>query len=678
MIVRKGSRIRQHRYIVLWLALLVALFAVSMNTAQAQWTAVAPNLLGPLSIQSGVLTTKSGLVWAANTKLYMSKDFGTTWSLRSPTLYTNDNISDVCFYDNMLGLVGTRQGYVYITRDQGVTWSQLYHPQGASGVCFLGSPNSILITEAAGSVEISTDQGSSWKSLQFGVYTPYAVPLLGGGALVLAGSNTKGLTINSTTDYGATWQQKAGRIDGDCWSFAVDPCNPKHIYVANEEGSVVNNGKAELYVSSDGGDTWNVTFSQQRLYLSGSVTVASNAIYAQTVKNGILRSTDLGATWKNVGGPSSAAFDTRAVLALDDNLLLAADGNGTIYRSINGGTDSVHGPLHTRTLTFSPTTLFTSDTLYSCDPPVTDTINYEAYFCTPLHVLRQWISGGDSNSYALLEQAPSVLDGTGRLRVEFAPKGPGDYRSTLKLLLEDSTVISFPLYGTRIGTVTVGLETANAVTDTIGASLTIPVKVTKVDSTQSFTVVLHYPDTSLLYLGTKSLRGNTIDLSNEMWSGRSKLGITLDTISSDSIIAYAEFWIKAGASRCQTVTIDSLTVPGNLPNCALNLNGPLTATLCFPEGCGVQIITDFMQSGHVTALRIQPNPAHNAVTISSDSSAIVSLQVIDRNGVVRLNKTGLADQTIHLNIEGFLNGLYFLRARTAHGEEIVQQILVTK
>ncbi len=69
-------------------------------------------------------------------------------------------------------------------------------------------------------------------------------------------------------------------------------------------------------------------------------------------------------TWNAIGGPVLAS-DTRNVVAITDNMILAADTSGTIWLTTNGGGDSVQSE-PPGTLTLSPTVLFSADTL-RCD-----------------------------------------------------------------------------------------------------------------------------------------------------------------------------------------------------------------------------------------------------------------------------------------------------------------------
>src|SRR5689334_10639311 len=94
---------------------LLACLALSPAATLAQWTPVAPNLLGPIDIETGSITTKSGIIWAGTHDLWMSSDFGTTWAKRSPGLVDRlDRIKAIHFYDDKIGALVSHYGYIFL------------------------------------------------------------------------------------------------------------------------------------------------------------------------------------------------------------------------------------------------------------------------------------------------------------------------------------------------------------------------------------------------------------------------------------------------------------------------------------------------------------------------------------------------------------------------------------
>ncbi len=60
----------------------------------------------------------------------------------------------------------------------------------------------------------------------------------------------------------------------------------------------------------------------------------------QTAAMALQRSTDDGVTWTNIGGPTQE-FDTRTIAAVNSNIVLVLDANGSVWRTMNSGGDSL-------------------------------------------------------------------------------------------------------------------------------------------------------------------------------------------------------------------------------------------------------------------------------------------------------------------------------------------------
>ncbi|MFI5264267.1 MAG: WD40/YVTN/BNR-like repeat-containing protein, partial [Candidatus Kapaibacterium sp.] len=253
------------------------------------WVKVAPNLLGTQEIETGAITHKSGITWAGSLRsVFMSPDSGITWIDRSPPILGKDNLDDITFYDNKIGLVCTNHGIVFRTDDQGMSWREIHRSQYAYSVAFLSSPDNIIVTSGpGGTIDVSRDGGVSWQlPYSPGGGAPEVRPLLGGGAMLLAGTLPGGsYHILRTNDYGMTWQQMPGTTDFDTYSFDVNPCDPRFIYVINEKGTISGNNQAEIFTSSDAGNSWTVSQGFPRIYFSGSVALTTKAVFVQTVSN---------------------------------------------------------------------------------------------------------------------------------------------------------------------------------------------------------------------------------------------------------------------------------------------------------------------------------------------------------------------------------------------------------
>lgn len=644
----KGStlpgRMQFHHHVVgVVRRLLCGLFVLCPLITTAQWTAVAPNLLAPIGIEGGCITTKSGLIWAGSHELWMSSDFGTIWSKRSPNLVDKaDRFKAIHFYDEMIGAAVTHYGYVFLTKDQGLTWQQSVRTSAATGVAILSPPENIIVAAGTtGEVFVTHDGGVNWKATKVGTSIADVRPLLGSSAYILNGftppGDTSEMHLMRTTDFGETWTMMPGVVDFDTYSFDVDPCNPSVVYVINEDGSTTRDSLCQIFRSTDWGVSWQslgtkpISKGNPRHFYSGSIWLTPVALFAQTVSDGVLRSTDLGTTWQTIGGPS-VTYDTRLVCAVNANLIVAADNNGTIWRTQSSGGDSLAVGSQFELLRSLPSELFTTDSLRVCDSPVVGYIQLLSNFCKTPRIIAQSITGIDSLDYVLVRGVRDSLSGNDSVIISFKPSAAGDRRGYYTITLEDGTKLSFPLKGYGRGLKFVESSTLNASTDTIGGYVAVPLTFTGLDREQNIGLVVRFEPT-MTYLGSFTNDGTRIDLPGEVWQDGSRLAIPADKLRLDSASGYSYFAVFPRRGPCYDVSFDSLTILDEFSKCEYVLGAGIQATVCPPTGCGIMIITDFMLQGSVPDLMVQPNPTSGNLTLtSSEALGACEVKIFDNVG----------------------------------------------
>ncbi|MEM6672590.1 MAG: glycosyl hydrolase [Planctomycetota bacterium] len=187
---------------------------------------------------------QSFALYAASNVLFRSRDLGQSWEPISPDLTRND--------PSKLGPSGGP-----ITKDNtGVEYyctifAAFEHPL-QKGAIWCGSDD--------GRVHVTVDDGATWSEI-----TPNGLPewtqindlvpdpFEAGGAY-LAGTRYKlddfSPYLFHTTDYGRTWRDLSGGIDGDHFTRAIeaDPERRGLLFAGTERG---------LYVSLDGGASWS-------------------------------------------------------------------------------------------------------------------------------------------------------------------------------------------------------------------------------------------------------------------------------------------------------------------------------------------------------------------------------------------------------------------------------------
>jgi photosystem II stability/assembly factor-like uncharacterized protein len=323
------------------------------STLSAQWTSVAPNIITPIFRpynSGGIITSHNGILWAGYSDVWMSADTGKTWSKRSPfnqSLPNNSCIKDISFFDDNIGLATTQNGEVYITQDQGLSWTQhiLPNPLRASveSGCFAGSPNDIIACNYSGDRYASHDGGATWFGITGTDNFASEVLPAGGGLTYLISGTFSGSRLWQTNQFGNAWTSSGlATFNWDSYSFARDRCDTQVFYVANDDFVARTDNFSRIFVTTNSGGSWAEFAKQPWPYYCGSISAAPNAIFVQSYK-GISRSTDQGATWNFIGGPPNI-MDTRFVTALDNNVVVAVDSFGSVFVTTNSGGDSLSYP----------------------------------------------------------------------------------------------------------------------------------------------------------------------------------------------------------------------------------------------------------------------------------------------------------------------------------------------
>jgi len=300
------------------------------------------------------------LVGTIGQGVMMSADDGESWTRSS----VRHGMHSDCIVKTLLadqwhpGVVyaGTDMG-VYESRDSGAGWRLLDTPMTGSMVWSMAidpvDPNVRFAgtgTPSRPGIYRSTDAGKSWALLDVDIAKDcpnVGTPRPTGIAVdptdhrhVWVGLEVDG--VRHSTDGGDTWTKVNGQIPNpDVHSVLVVAGPPKAVF------TVVND---DVWRSTDDGKSWHAAHAREVFpwHYPRSITVKPNDPKTVFVTLGdstpgrigtVMRSTDAGATWQNLGLPvqPNSAMWTVSIPASAPDTVFAASRYGYLYRSDDGG-----------------------------------------------------------------------------------------------------------------------------------------------------------------------------------------------------------------------------------------------------------------------------------------------------------------------------------------------------
>jgi photosystem II stability/assembly factor-like uncharacterized protein len=644
----------------------IALFSCS-HAAQAQWVELSPALIGHGPYNNlGAMASAGGVSWAGMYDLYKSTDQGQTWN--SLLWLGGSSANDISFYDDSTGVVSTVGGNgLYLTTNQGRTWQNYFSGDDIFSARFAGSAKIIVVGDA--SVHqfcFTTDGGATWTERAANIdpkdfYSPASCSVI---AFV---ENYESSYIAATTDYGQTWTNRPGTMEPDAHTFAALPPDGNIIFGINEEGGNYSqdNDLAEIYLSRDGGGSFKSIEQYPLASLAGCALITPAVVYVPTRTNGILESTDTGATWSTASGPSFA-IDCRDLVAVNDTLLLLADQQGSIWSAVDtrakgmsfGSTQATPSQL-----TLSLSSVQFPDTVSICGQPASVVV-YVSSECGGPQIANVSFAGSgiDSNFFSLQSGA---LDDS--IVVLFAPDAARAYSAEIQVATSDGHTITLPVTGAGTNSGTLQLFSSNVVrNDTIGGIVSVPLIMVPGAQWSKLTASLQFDTAMLVYLRTH-IPGDPTDFTTAYGTGTAQIQLYGSQVHGDTI-CLADFLIFPETDSCTTVQFDSISVTYSKgSNCILS-NPDVTAQVCAPVGCGTPLLSEYVRYGGIPAIQVVPNPAGGSVSIVSNRDIGSStISIYDAGGIQRISTTEAVgpEQSPNITLDGLPSGVYFVRIQGA-------------
>ncbi|MFZ0391259.1 MAG: YCF48-related protein, partial [Calditrichia bacterium] len=281
-------------------------------------------------------------------EMSISPDSGSGWSYPLKIIPEKNEINDVCFKNDLYGLISGAKGYIGKTVDGGLSWEQLPNP-------FVGQDktlnfiklygNRAITGTNGGKYLISYDSGQSWQERQMplspylaqqqylntGFFINDQIGFVGGDSAV----------IYKTTDGGESWEVMPFTGFGYPKIYKLYFRDSLHGFALGSYGSV-------LY-SSDGGNSWN--FLTQLFnnntnsipYLRDIVFTDQEHGYICGEGGALYESVDGGLTWSQMDVPVEVyPFSLNSFGSTSGSALLVSGDNGYI---LGKGISAIEPPL---------------------------------------------------------------------------------------------------------------------------------------------------------------------------------------------------------------------------------------------------------------------------------------------------------------------------------------------
>ena len=265
-----------------------------------------------------------GMVSGVGGELLYTEDGGQRWVRRSSGA-AGRNIYDLAIHESGVGYAVGYQGAVIRTEDSGASWwwTERFTPYVTGHLTRVAVPtaNTVVVVAEDGAIYHSSDRGDRWSSNRVSEGRPlrdlsFSDSLngwvVGHGVLYLS------------TDGGRSWQGDFTSITTPL--YGVHALTPSLVYATGDGG--------HLFRTEDGGETWED--------LQNEFTVRFSAVHADLQGNitlgwlgGLVHSSDGGVTWSDHPAPSGSSL--RHFSFLTPNVVWCGQDDGPLMTTTDAG-----------------------------------------------------------------------------------------------------------------------------------------------------------------------------------------------------------------------------------------------------------------------------------------------------------------------------------------------------
>lgn len=342
---------------------LLTLFLSALAAQSQQWQSIGPEggtvrslAFDPHNPDRIFLGTSAG-------RIYLSTDNGSTWSrfahLGSSSEMVLDHIvidpvsSKNIYVSAWNAQLPDSDGEIFRSHDGGKTWDLMADMHGKSVRALALAPSNpkVLIAGALDGIYRSRDGGDNWERIS----PEHHAEIKNVESVAIDPLNPQVIYAGTwhlpwkTEDGGKSWHSiKKGVIDdSDVFSIAIDSLNPASVYISACSGIYRSDSAGELFRKIQG-----IPYAARRTRILRMDPAGHKIVYAGTTE-GLWKTTDGGATWKRMTSDRVVVNDVLIDPRRPERVLLATDRGGVLASNDGGATfvASNHGFTHRQVAT---------------------------------------------------------------------------------------------------------------------------------------------------------------------------------------------------------------------------------------------------------------------------------------------------------------------------------------
>lgn len=342
---------------------LLTLFLSALAAQSQQWQSIGPEggtvrslAFDPHNPDRIFLGTSAG-------RIYLSTDNGSTWSrfahLGSSSEMVLDHIvidpvnSKNIYVSAWNAQLPDSDGEIFRSHDGGKTWDLMadMHGKSVRALALAPSNPNVMIAGALDGIYRSRDGGDNWERIS----PEHHAEIKNVESVAIDPLNPQVIYAGTwhlpwkTEDGGKSWHSiKKGVIDdSDVFSIAIDSLNPASVYISACSGIYRSDSAGELFRKIQG-----IPYAARRTRILRMDPAGHKIVYAGTTE-GLWKTTDGGATWKRMTSDRVVVNDVLIDPRRPGRVLLATDRGGVLASNDGGATfvASNHGFTHRQVAT---------------------------------------------------------------------------------------------------------------------------------------------------------------------------------------------------------------------------------------------------------------------------------------------------------------------------------------